>query len=93
MMVPTCRYGFTPPDGGPPIGVSGLQDYSPGQMIEVDVWKLELPPERAVQFGSHVEFASHDSLLTALAQHFCNGDKIAASALLILKFDNRPKFS
>ena len=65
MKIPSCRYEFTPPDGGPPIGVSGLQDYSPGQTRKVDVWRIEVSAELAAQFGVRTEFGSHDSMLAA----------------------------
>lgn len=88
--VPTAIYEFTPPNGGPAISVSGLQDYSPGQPRKADVWKLGVPAEHAAAFGGHLEYGSYDSAVAALAQQFCGGDIGAARRCLVLKFDDRP---
>lgn len=90
MMIPSRTYEFTPPSGGPPIAVHGLQDYSPGQTRKVEIWRLEVPAEHVAKLGSHIEFDSWATMLATLANMFCDGDKDAAEARLILKFSDQP---
>lgn len=86
MMVTNTRYEFTL--GGGSISVIGLQDYSPGQIRKVDVWKVVVPEVHANKLGG-AEFSSWGSMLKTLADVFCGGHTDAASARLILKFDHR----
>jgi hypothetical protein len=90
MMIPNRTYEFTPPSGGPPITVHGLQDYSPGQSRKVDVWRAEPSPEMESRFGGHVEFDNWKVMIATLARMFCDGDEKAASDRMVLKWSNRP---
>jgi hypothetical protein len=89
-MIATRRHEFTPPNGGPPITVHGLQDYSPGQSRKVEVWKLDVPAVHAVQFGGHVEFDNWKVMIATLARMFCSGDEKAASDRMVLKWSDQP---
>ncbi len=60
-----------------------LQEYSPGQQHKTDVWKVQPPDGLEVIFGSHVEFASYQSLIAMLATTFCQSDQAIAAERMV----------
>ena len=77
-MQPTInqRYEFTPPYGDPtqPILVFGVQEYSPGQSRECNLWRLKVPDAYAGKLDDQTECDSYGSVCRLLAGIFFGGD-------------------
>jgi hypothetical protein len=87
MTITARSYEFRPPSGGMPIKVHGIRRSLPGQG-RVQNWRLEVPAQHAAKFDGNTDFENWTTVVATLAHLFCAGDTDAASALLILKFDD-----
>ena len=82
MMITNQRYTFTPPGHTAPIKINGVQNYSPGQMRQVDVYLLFVPPELQSLLPDRYECDTWGDVLRTLARVFCDGDEKAAKELI-----------
>lgn len=81
-MIINQTYRFQPPGGDAPIVIYGLQEYSPGQVRKVDVWKLNVPEPYRELISDGEELTSYGSVIRALARLFCDADEQKAKALI-----------
>jgi hypothetical protein len=70
------RYEFRPPGGDPaqPILIFGIQEFSPGQTQECDLWRVKTPQAFADKLEGQTECDSYGAVCRLLAGAFFGGD-------------------